>query len=82
MRSESSLNGINVATGLKAGAIVCFDNTGGVLTPVWTPCSTTTPAPQPTPPGTQWLSCQACTGTPLSNGNLGPARCEVCFTNG
>lgn len=75
--------GMRVKSGLKAGAITCYDNSSGYLIPIVTPCSTPgtyppTPAPPPSP-GVQWLSCQSCTGTRLSNGDLQDAVCEVCY---
>ena len=39
---------MRVKTDLKAGAIICYDNSSGFLMPVVTPCSTPTPLP-PTP---------------------------------
>jgi len=70
-----------VRTGLQAGAIACFDDSNGYMTPVWTPCSTVTP-PNPTPPNpnVQWLNCTSCLGTNLGNGRLSNATCEVCNT--
>ena len=75
-------HGLKVKSGLKSGAIVCFDDSNGYLMPVVTPCSTSTTYPPPTPappPGVQLLSCQSCTGTKLSNGDLQNAACEVCY---
>jgi hypothetical protein len=76
---------LRVKSGIKAGAIVCYDDSNGYLMPVVTPCSTSTsyppyvpPTPTP-PPGVQLLSCQSCTGTRLSNGDLQNAACEVCY---
>lgn len=75
--------GMQVKTGLKAGAITCYDDSSGYLVPIITPCSTpTTYPPTPAPPpssGVQWLNCQSCTGTRLSNGSLQDAVCEVCY---
>jgi hypothetical protein len=74
--------GMRVKSGLKAGAITCYDDSSGYLVPVITPCSTPTYPPTPVPPtpsGVQWLSCQSCTGTRLSNGGLQDAVCEVCY---
>lgn len=82
-RSIISNQGMRVKTDLKAGAIVCYDNSSGFLMPVITPCSTPTtvpPSPAPPPaPGVQWLSCQSCSGTRLSNGDLQDAVCQVCY---
>ena len=82
-RPVVSSRGLRLRSDLKAGAIVCFENSSGFLVPVITPCSTPTPfppAPVPPPnPSVQWLSCQSCTGTRLSNGNLQDAVCEVCY---
>jgi hypothetical protein len=73
--------GVAVKTGLKAGAIVCYDDSNGFLMPVWTPCSTNVPGPTPPPsPDVQWLTCQSCQGTNLGNGRLSNAKCEVCNT--
>jgi hypothetical protein len=74
--------GMSVKSGISAGAIVCFDNSSGVLIPVWTPCSTQTPTPTPVPPtpGVQWLRCDACSGTSLGNGQLQNASCNLCYT--
>jgi hypothetical protein len=74
-------SGMRVKSGLKSGAITCYDDSLGYMVPIVTPCSTPTtvpPAPTPTP-GVQWLSCQSCAGTKMANGDLQPARCEVCF---
>ena len=85
-RQLAASYGLRVKSGLKSGAIVCYDNSSGYLMPVITPCSTpgtyppvTPPSPVP-PSGVQWLSCQSCTGTRLSNGDLQDAVCEVCYT--
>lgn len=80
-------SGLKVRSNLTAGAVVCYDNTNGYLTPVITPCSTwpdyypdVNPfPPQPDTSGVQWLSCQQCTGTQLAKGQLSGARCEVCY---
>jgi hypothetical protein len=84
-RSNIVSHGLRVKSGLKSGAIICYDDSNGYLMPVVTPCSTpgpyppyTPPAPTP-PPGVQLLSCQSCTGTRLSNGDLQNAACEVCY---
>lgn len=82
-RSVVVHQGLRLKSGLKAGAIVCFDNSSGFLVPVITPCSTPTPLPPspvpPPAPGFQWLSCQSCAGTRLPDGSLQDAVCEVCF---
>ena len=81
-RSIASNQVMRVKTDLKAGAIICYDNSSGFLVPVVTPCSTPTPlppTPPPTTPGVQWLSCQSCSGTRLSNGDLQDAVCQVCY---
>lgn len=79
-RSVVVRRGLRLKSGLKAGAIVCFDNSSGFLVPVITPCSTPTPLPPlPPAPGVQWLSCQSCAGTRLADGSLQDAVCEVCF---
>lgn len=80
---------LRVRSDVRAGAIVCYDNSSGYLVPVVTPCSTgsviyppvypDTTTPPPTP-GVQWLNCQQCTGTNIGNGQLSPASCEVCYT--
>ena len=89
-RTGQAHPGLRVKSGVSAGAIVCYDNSSGVLMPVVTPCSTGgyyPPAPGvfppvPNVPDTQWLDCRSCTGTSRGNGQLGPARCEVCYTLG
>jgi hypothetical protein len=85
-----SATSLRVRSDLRAGAIVCYDNSSGYLIPVVTPCSTGNviyppvypdPVPVvPTTPGVQWLSCQQCTGTQIGAGQLAPAKCEVCYT--
>jgi hypothetical protein len=89
MHSQAK-TGLRVKSGLTAGAIVCYDDSSGVLMPVVTPCSTGgyyPPAPAVFPPvspipDAQWLDCRSCTGTARGSGQLGPARCEVCYTVG
>mgnify|MGYP006996007834 FL=1 len=79
----SPLFHLQVKSDLRAGAIVCFDNSSGYLMPVWTPCSTGyNPAPTPTPPnqGTQWLDCKSCRGTIVGPGQIQDASCQVCYT--
>ena len=81
-RLINASHGLRVKSGIKSGAIVCFDDSNGYLMPVITPCSTSTTYPPPTPappPGVQMLSCQSCTGTRLSNGDLQNAACVVCY---
>jgi len=80
-----AINSLRVKSGLKSGAIICYDDSNGYLMPVVTPCSTSTtyppyvpPTPAP-PPGVQMLSCQSCTGTRLANGDLQNAVCTVCY---
>ncbi len=82
---------LHVRSGLRAGAIVCYDNSSGYLIPVITPCSTgqvVYPPVMPDPvgpvvdptPGVQWLNCQQCTGSQVGAGRLANASCEVCYT--
>jgi hypothetical protein len=87
-RTVTGFTGLKVKTGVTAGAIVCYDNSTGVLMPVVTPCSTpgyyppasvVYPPPQPVS-DVQWLECMSCTGTSIGTGQLSPAKCEVCYT--
>jgi hypothetical protein len=84
---KSSGISLRVRSDVRAGAIVCYDNSSGYLVPVVTPCSTGSviyPPVYPTTPtetpGVQWLNCQQCTGTDIGGGQLSPARCQVCYT--
>jgi hypothetical protein len=74
-------SGLRVKSGLKSGAITCYDDSLGYLVPILTPCSTpgTVPPTTPPTPGVQWLSCQSCSGAKLANGDLQNAQCQVCY---
>ncbi len=88
---NSSTVSLRVRSDVRAGAIVCYDNSSGYLVPVVTACSTggviyppvipdpVVPPYDPTP-GVQWLNCQQCSGTRVGNGQLADAVCEVCYT--
>jgi hypothetical protein len=71
---------LHVRSGLKAGRIICYDDSPGYLVEILTPCSTPIiyPTPPPTTPGVQWLSCNSCSGTSIGQGRLQNAACDVC----
>lgn len=73
---------LRVRSNLHAGKIVCFEDSGGILTPVdigsyypYIPPSLPVPPYQPTG---NWLPCKSCTGTQIAPGKLMSAKCEVC----
>ena len=74
---------LHIRSDLRAGRIICYDDSPGYLVEVLTPCSTPYPYPYPTPPqpssGVQWLSCNSCSGTSIGQGRLEDASCDVCI---
>lgn len=61
MIQKSIVETLRVRSALRAGAIVCFDDSYGYLLPVWTPCSTGSYFPSnPPDPGIQWLTSNYC----------------------
>ena len=72
---------LHIRSGLRAGRIVCYDDSYGYFMEIMTPCSTPGPYPPmpPTPsPGVQWLSCNSCTGTSTGTGRMQNATCDLC----
>jgi hypothetical protein len=71
---------MHIRSGLRAGRIICYDDSSGYLVEVLTPCSTpiTYPTPPPSTPGVQWLSCNSCSGTSIGQGRLQSATCDIC----
>jgi hypothetical protein len=73
--------GIGIRSGLKAGRTMCYQEINGVWYPIVDPNNPPAPVPPtPTPPNPniQWLSCQSCQGSMISNTAMQNATCEVC----
>jgi hypothetical protein len=73
--------GISIRSGLMAGRTMCYQEINGVWYPIVDPNNPPVPVPPtPTPPNPniQWLSCQSCQGTMVSNTAMQNATCEVC----
>jgi len=76
-------NAMRIRSGIRAGRIICYDDSYGYLVEVLTPCSTPGPyPPNPSPPptpGVQWLTCNSCSGTSMGQGRLENATCDTCI---
>jgi hypothetical protein len=73
--------GITVRCGLKAGRTMCYQEINGAWVPIFDPNYPPYPVPPtPTPPdpNIQWLNCQSCQGTRVSDRALQNVNCEVC----
>ena len=73
--------GICVRSGVKAGRTMCYQEINGIWYPLIDPNNPpvpTPPAPTPINPNIQWLSCQSCQGSMVSDRALQNASCEVC----
>jgi len=74
-------SGISMRSNLKAGRTMCYQEINGIWYPIIdpnNPPSPTPPTPTPPDPNIQWLSCQSCQGTSISDRALQNASCEVC----
>jgi hypothetical protein len=68
-----------VRTGLKAGAVFCYQAVNGYLVPLTTPyVPPESTLPPLSPSSGPWLTCSSCTGTHAGEGQLTDATCEVC----
>jgi hypothetical protein len=80
--SRSKLQaGIAIRSGIKAGRTMCYQEINGTWYPIIDPNNPplpTPPIPTPPNPNIQWLSCQSCQGTIVSDRSLQNASCEVC----
>jgi hypothetical protein len=73
--------GISIRSGLKAGRTLCYQEINGTWYPIIDPNNPPLPlppTPTPTNSSVQWLSCQSCQGSMISNTALQNATCEVC----
>jgi hypothetical protein len=72
--------GIKIRSDLKAGRTMCYQEINGIWYPIVDPNNPPAPTPPAPPPNpnVQWLSCQSCTGSAVSNYALQNASCEVC----
>jgi hypothetical protein len=74
-------SGITIRSSLKAGRTMCYQEINGIWIPIVDPNNPpipTPPSPTPLDPNIQWLSCQSCQGTSISDRALQNANCEVC----
>ena len=70
--------GISIRSGLKAGRTMCYQEINGVWYPIIDPNNPPLPTPVTPIPNVQWLSCQSCQGSMVSDRALQNASCEVC----
>jgi hypothetical protein len=71
--------GISIRSGLTAGTTMCYQQINGVWYPIVDPNNPPVPVtPTPPNPNIQWLSCQSCQGSMVSNTAMQNATCEVC----
>jgi hypothetical protein len=73
--------GIAIRSGLKAGTTMCYQQINGIWYPIIDPNNPPVPPPvTPTTPNpnVQWLNCQSCQGSMVSDQSIQNATCEVC----
>ncbi len=70
--------GLIIRSALKAGRTMCYQEINGAWYPIVDPIYPVLPTPITPNPNVQWLSCQSCNGTRVSDTQLQNATCEVC----
>jgi len=79
MLTDIQTPNLRIRSGLKAGAVFCYQEVNGYLVPLTNPYFPPEQTlPPPSPASGPWLTCKSCAGTHAGEGRLTDATCEVC----